>query len=218
MIVREAAGEYVQDSSLTGSGDEAYANLTLRVAADRLSEVLNELRQLGEVYSERKTGQDVTSQVVDLEARLRNEQRVEVELLRLLETRQDASLEDVLALRGQLSKIRQEIERLTAQRVHLDRLVSLATVLVLVRGGDTPFGRGGSSLGTYFADACGNAWSNGLVFLADTLATLLSILVGGLIWWVLLVGVVLGIRHWRRGAKEEEMAAPRSESVGHPER
>jgi hypothetical protein len=200
MIVREAGGEYVQDSSLTGSGDEAYANLTLRVAADRLSEVLNELRQLGEVYSEHKTGQDVTGQVVDLEARLRNEQRVETELLRLLETRQDAPLKEILELRGQLGSIRQEIERLTAQREHLDRLVSLATVLVLVRGGDAPFRPGASSLGTYFAEACGNAWNNGLVFLADTLATLLSILVGGLIWWVLLVAVVLGVRRWRRGS------------------
>jgi hypothetical protein len=83
-LISVASGEYVENSSLSGSGRDAYASLTLRIAVDRLSDVLNELRQLGEVTSEQLVGEDVTAQVVDLEARLRNEQRVETELLELL--------------------------------------------------------------------------------------------------------------------------------------
>src|SRR5262249_9818313 len=88
----EARGEYIENSSLTGQGDSARATITLRIAADRLSAALNDLRQLGKVLSDATTGEDVTSQAVDLDARIRNEERVEAELLQLLEKRADAPL------------------------------------------------------------------------------------------------------------------------------
>ena len=40
-LISEANSEYTEASSLTGSGDKARANITLRVAVDRLSIVLN---------------------------------------------------------------------------------------------------------------------------------------------------------------------------------
>jgi hypothetical protein len=72
-LLSEAHGEFIESSSLSGSGIDAKANLTLRVAASRLSAVLNDLRGMGTVRSEDSRGEDVTSQVVDIEARLRNE-------------------------------------------------------------------------------------------------------------------------------------------------
>jgi hypothetical protein len=200
MVLSEADGEYVQESSITGSGKTAQANLVLRVAADRLSEVLNALRELGEVRSEQVTGQDVTAQVVDLEARLRNEQRVEAELLELLEKRNDAPLKEILELRNTLSDVRGEIERLTAQRQQLGRLVSLATVLVIIRTDESQEKPTDFSIATYFGDGVARAWQKGLVFLADTFGVLLSVLVGGLIWWILLVLVFGAIWRYRRRA------------------
>jgi hypothetical protein len=197
MVLNAARGEYVESSELTGTGKEAQAHLTLRVASDRLDDVLNQLRQLAEVRSERVEGQDVTAQVVDIEARLRNEQRVETELLQLLEKRQDAPLKEVLELRDKIAQIREEIEKLTAQRDQLSRLVSLATVLVLIRPGDAPMTQG-ADLGTYFTRKCRTAWIDGVQFLADTLAGLLSVLVGGLIWWVIAVVVIVVISRWKR--------------------
>jgi hypothetical protein len=199
-IINEADGEYVQDSSLTGSGKDAQANLTLRVAAQRLPEVMNALRELGEVQSEKVAGQDVTTQAVDLEARLRNEQRVETELLELLEKRQNAPLKEILELRNTLSRVRGEIERLTAQRERLSRLVSLATVLVIIRAEEAPPDDAQSSVVAYFSKGLKNAWKKGLIFLADTCGLLLSVLVGGLIWWILLVLVFGAVRHYRRRA------------------
>jgi hypothetical protein len=198
MVLSEADGEYVQESSITGSGETAQANLVLRVAADRLSEVMNALRELGEVRSEQVTGQDVTAQVVDLEARLRNEQRVEAELLELLEKRNDAPLKEILELRNTLSDVRGEIERLTAQRQQLGRLVSLATVLVIIRTDESQERPADFSIATYFGDGVVQAWQKGLIFLADTFGVLLSVLVGGLIWWILLVLVFAAIWRYRR--------------------
>lgn len=189
-LIREADGEFVQDSALTGSGATAQANLTLRVAAGRLGEVLNELRQLGTVETEKKEGQDVTTQVVDLEARLRNETRVEQELLALFDSRKNAPLKEILELRDHLGRVRQTIEQLGAQRERLGRLVSLATVLVIIRAEDAP-PPATPGLGAYFGEAIQNAWLRGMTFLSDTIAALLALLVGGLIWWLLLIAAVL---------------------------
>ncbi|HUU94099.1 MAG TPA: DUF4349 domain-containing protein [Phycisphaerae bacterium] len=196
LLISEAKGEYVQDSGITGSGEKMQANLTLRVTAERLPEVLNELRQLGDVRSEKTTGEDVTTQVVDLEARLRNEQRVEAELLQLLEKREDSPLKEILELRRTIADVRQAIEQLTAQRERLSRLVSLATVLVIIRPADAPPPEEVEpGLGAYFLDSLGGAWHKGTTFLVNTFAGLVGIIIGGLIWWILLIVVIVLVRN-----------------------
>lgn len=196
MTINEGLGEYVQESSLTGTGATAQAEITLRVAASRLPAVMNALRELGRVQSEQVVGQDVTGQVVDLEARLRNEQRVEIELLALLEKRQDAPLKEILDLRTALANVRGQIEQLIAQRQRLGQLVSLSTVLVIIRTDETHSQTINFSVLGYFDQGIRTAWHNGLVFLADTMGGLLSVLIGGLIWWILLTIVITVV--WRR--------------------
>jgi hypothetical protein len=205
-LLNVADSEFVEDSTITGTGENTQANLTLRVAADRLGEVLNELRQLGEVRSEQLGGQDVTRQVVDVEARLRNEQRVEAELLDLLETRQDAPLKEILELREKLGEVRGAIERLTGQRERLARLVSLATVLVIIRPPNAEPEPEQPGIGAYFLDSLGGAWTSGLVFLADTFAGLLAVLIGGLVWWVLLAAGLIALRNWLRRREARAVA------------
>ena len=195
LLISEAKGEYVQDSGITGRGEKMQANLTLRVTAERLPEVLNELRQLGEVRSEKTTGEDVTTQVVDLEARLRNEQRVEAELLHLLEKRENSPLKEILELRRTIADVRQTIEQLTAQRERLSRLVSLATVLVIIRPAGAPLPEE-PGLAAHFFDAMAGAWQKGTMFLVNTFAGLVGIIIGGLIWWILLIVVIVLVRNY----------------------
>lgn len=191
-LISAAQDEFVQESSLTGTEPHLQGSLVLRVAVPRLSEVLNELRQLGTVQAETSSGEDVTTQVVDLEARLRNEQRVEAELLQLLDKRQDAPLKEIIELHSQLSQVRQTIEQYVAQRERLSRLVSLATVLVLIRSDDAPPPRMG--LSSYFSGALADAWYAAVRLLVDTLAVLVRLLLGGAIWWLILLAIVLAVR------------------------
>ncbi len=198
-LISEARGEYIEDSGLGGDPNRPEANLTFRVTAGRLPEILNELRQLGEVRLEKTSGEDVTTQVVDVEARLRNEQRVETELLQLLEKRQDAPLKEILELRQSIAGVRQNIEQLTAQREKLGRLVALATVLVIIRASDAPDPRPEPGLGAYLLESLRHAWTSGARFLISTLAGLVSVVVGGLVWWVLAaIAILIARAYWRR--------------------
>ncbi len=210
-VLSEASGEYVQESSLTGEDKSLQATMTLRVEASRLSAVLNQLRAMGAVVSETSGGEDVTEQVVDIEARLHNEQRVEAELLGLMESRKDAPLKEILELRDSISRVRENIERMSGQQAKLSRLVSLATVLVIIRSDlsePEPLPQG---IADYFGKQVQRAWQGGLGFLADSVAFIISVVVGGLVFWLLGAVVVLGavLARKRALARRGTETAPR---------
>ncbi|MCA9289605.1 MAG: DUF4349 domain-containing protein, partial [Phycisphaerales bacterium] len=192
-VISPARSEYVEASSLSGEAERARGSLTLRVEASRLSDVLNALHELGVVHAEQASGEDVTDQVIDIEARLRNEQRIETELLELLDRRDNAPLEDVMALRDRIAMVRSTIERLVARRDGLDRLVSLATVLVIIApNDDAPAPEPETtSIGDYFGAALASGWDRSLRTLADSLGGAMRFIIGGLLWWTIAVGALL---------------------------
>ena len=112
-------------NSPTGSGRSFTA--TLRVPADQLDATLAELRQLGRVESESQGGQEVTSEYVDLEARLANSRNTEQRLTDLLRQR-TGKLSDVLAVETEISRVRGEIEQMEAQRKNLANQVDYASI------------------------------------------------------------------------------------------
>jgi len=207
MLVSEVGAEYIENSAISGEGEHMQADLTLRVSATRLSEVLNALREIGTVLSQQLSGEDVTAQAVDIEARLSNERRIEQELLQLLETRQDAELKDVLELRGHIGQVREQIERLQAQQQHLSRLVSLATVLIIIRHeGKPPEEPKEQGLGAYFGRVMKSAWESGVTGLADSIAWIASTLLGGLIWWTIAAAALW--MAWRKFTAVRATRAP----------
>ncbi len=210
-LLRLDLGEFVEGSTLTGQGNDARAQLTLRVAASRMDEVLNSLRTLGKIDSENATGDDVSAQVVDLDARLRNERTVECEVLKLLETRKDAQLKDILELRDKLSSIRATIEQLQGRRDTLGRHISLASILILIRPdtSEKPVAKP-SSLFDGFSNEMSNAWSSGVNALTQTIAFLIRIAVGGLIWWLLLLCAIAIARRAIRRWIPDPAAVPRT--------
>lgn len=211
-LVSEAGGEFVEDSTLSGEGEFATANLTLRIRAERLSETLGRLRELGIVATESSRGEDVTDQAVDLEARLRNEQRVEAELLDLLITRKNAALKDVLDLRQNIGTVRQSIERMIAQRDGLMRRVALSSVLVYIRHesrvSTAQLPRVERGIWDQFAESIGRAWRGGLSALAATVGFIVAVVVGGAIWWVLLLVIVVVVVRWNRGVRRAKAYEP----------
>src|SRR5262249_47624870 len=96
---------------------------------------------------------------------------------------------------------RQRIEQITAQREKLSRLVSLATVLVIIKTENAPPPPPEpkkETIGQYFGHAIATDWHNGLQVLADTIAGALKIFVGGLVWWVALIAGLMMLRQYLR--------------------
>lgn len=125
--VAAETGGYVGGSQ-AGTLEQA-ATLTLRIPASRFEEALSRLRELGEtVLAESTREQDVTSQVVDLEARISNLEASEVSYRALAERAQ--RVEDVLAVQSRLDEVRGEIEQLRAQLENVSDQADLSTLTV----------------------------------------------------------------------------------------
>lgn len=123
----EQVGGYVGGSQ-AGTAEQS-ATLTLRVPADRFEETLVRLRELdGTVVGETTREEDVTAQVVDLEARIDNLAASEASYRVLAERAQ--AVDDVLAVQSRLDQVRGQIEQLQAQLDNVSGQAALSTLVV----------------------------------------------------------------------------------------
>lgn len=126
-VVEEAGGYVAQAESAQTPNQPQRAELTVRVPVAQLNPVLEELRKLGRVTREQLASDEVTEQVVDLEARLRNARASEQRLIDVLDKR-TGKVGDILEVEREIARTRQGIERMDAQRENLRRRVELATI------------------------------------------------------------------------------------------
>jgi hypothetical protein len=128
----EARGGYVSDSAKQvreGDGEDwATGRVVLRVPAENFSETMTVVEREGTVLESRTSTEDVTDQVVDLEARLEN-LRAERDRLRTLYERANDT-EDVIAVERRLSEVQTEIEQTEARLQNIQRRVAYSTITV----------------------------------------------------------------------------------------
>ena len=115
----------------TSTTRERAGTLEIRVPADNFDETLGGLRALGDVAVQRITGQDVTAEYVDLQARLRIERSRRAVLLRLMD--QAVTIEQTIRVQNALDETQLRIEQLQGTIRLLDDRVALATVEVSLR-------------------------------------------------------------------------------------
>ncbi|MXX65733.1 MAG: DUF4349 domain-containing protein [Chloroflexi bacterium] len=132
-----ASGGFVVDSEIfAGPRDETgrstkseSAYLRLRIPADGFDSARARIAELAEtVVSQNTSSEDVTTQVTDYEARLRNLRATEGQYLTLLADAE--GVEDVVLVTDRLFATRGEIERIEAQRGSLAWPVKLSTLVV----------------------------------------------------------------------------------------
>jgi hypothetical protein len=127
--VEQAGGYIAQASTAETPNQPQRADLVLRVPVEQLSGVLDELRALGRVTQEQISTEEVTEQVVDLEARLRNARATEERLIAVLNER-TGKVGDILEVEREIARTREELERVEARRQNLMRRVEMATLQV----------------------------------------------------------------------------------------
>ncbi len=134
-LVERFQGYTVQTTSYRTATDNLAATVTIRVPSERFGEALSELRKLAwKVQRESTSGEDVTDQYVDLEARLKAQKATEGELLALLrEVRQSEGnaqekAEAILSIYQRLTEVRTQIEQLQGQMQYLEKMSAMATI------------------------------------------------------------------------------------------
>ncbi len=126
-VVDSYAGFVVESFASQGSGKRiAEGSLVLRIPAESYDSALSRLRELGKVESLEESGQDVSKEFVDLNARIRQLRAVEAQLLELLQRADDVPA--ALAVQNQLSQVQLDLEQARGRLQYLDNRVAFATI------------------------------------------------------------------------------------------
>lgn len=106
--------------------------LVVRVAASHFAAALDQIRSQGNrVIQEKTTGQDVTEEFIDLEARIKTQKALESQFLEIM--KQANKVGDALEVQRQVADVRTEIEKLEGRKRFLENRASLSTITVSLK-------------------------------------------------------------------------------------
>lgn len=127
-----ALGGYVESREIRSGSRYAshkqnrYANLTVRIPAEKLDEFVSHVGDVSNVTSTSESSEDVTLNYVATESRMRALQAEEARLLALIDKAENLS--ELLQLEKRLTEVRSELEQVTSQLKLYDNLVDYGTV------------------------------------------------------------------------------------------
>jgi hypothetical protein len=121
---------YLRQNTLENGVKVPYGSIAIRVPAENLDEVLEKIRAESDQLpiNENVDSQDVTSDYVDLESRLKNLEATEQQLAAIME--QADETEDVLAVYNELVRVREQIEVIKGQMKYYRESAALSLVNV----------------------------------------------------------------------------------------
>lgn len=189
------------------SAEEGHASATmlLRIPSEHFTTAVDALGALGEEESREIDTEDVTEEVVDLEARIATA-RVSVARTRELLDRAE-SISDIVAIEEELAEREARLASLEGRQRRLADLVTLSTITVnLTTSADAPAEQTGFLAGL-------RAGWEGFTASMRVLVTLLGVLLP----WLVAVGVPAGVLVWwarrRRVERPVEAGPPPGASV-----
>jgi hypothetical protein len=136
--IAEAHGGFVvtSEAKQRESNDPAQRTLDIklvvRVPSNQFGSAFNEIKSLSSnTPAEQVTGQDVTEDFIDLEARIKTQKALEVQFLEIM--RQANKIADALEVQRQIAEVRTEIEKLEGRKRFLENRSSLSTINVNIQ-------------------------------------------------------------------------------------
>ena len=126
---------YTQNGSTAPQGF-----ISIRVPAEKLDNALSQIKAgTVDVPSENRTGQDVTSQYVDLKSQLTNLEITEVDLQAIMDEAKSnpgndstTKTQDVLNVYNQIASVRGQIEQITGQMKYIEETTSTSAINVTI--------------------------------------------------------------------------------------
>jgi Domain of unknown function (DUF4349) len=125
-------GGFVVSSTASQGRDQRLerGTLVLRIPERSYAQAMDALSGLGRVEARKESGQDVSQELVDLEARARHLEAVERQLLVLLEQAENVSA--ALAVQQRLNEVQLELEQVRGRQAYLDDQVAFATISLAI--------------------------------------------------------------------------------------
>ncbi len=103
--------------------------LVVRVPAMHFGAALDQIRGLANnIREENISGQDVTEEFIDLEARIKTQRALELQFLEIM--KQARTVSDAMEVQRQISDVRTDIEKLEGRKRFLENRASLSTITV----------------------------------------------------------------------------------------
>lgn len=158
--IAESLGGFVvtSESKQRQTGDakqELEVNLVVRVPATQFNSALEQIRSTGSrVIQEKITGQDVTEEFIDIEARIKTQKALESQFLEIM--KQAHKVADALEVQRQIAEVRTEIEKLEGRKRFLENRASLSTITVNLQS-PTAIALNTSSFGRNIREAVADA-------------------------------------------------------------
>jgi hypothetical protein len=199
-LVKAEKGYVAHSDVINSPGQPRVGHWKVRIPVAGFDAFKEALRQLGELQSLTQDSEDVTDAYYDTRARVKNKE-VEEEGLRKLLT-SATKIEDHLAVRRELSNLRQEIDQHQGQIQRWDKLTAMTTVDITLRDRRDYVPPESAS----FADTIGRTFEKSLKLLVD-FGKLLILVVISLAPW-LLVAALIGVPLWRVTRRWRSRQAP----------
>ncbi|HKA17754.1 MAG TPA: DUF4349 domain-containing protein [Blastocatellia bacterium] len=160
--IAENNGGFIVTSDLkqNDGGTQARATQTVtviaRIPASRFETALSQIHSFGgRVINEKVSGQDVSEEYLDLEARLRTKKALEAQFLEIM--KQARKVTDALEVQSQLGEVRTEIERLEGRRRFLENQAALSTITITLQMPQPIIAASTTGFGTTIKRAFGDA-------------------------------------------------------------
>jgi len=182
------------------------ANITIRVPAAKLDEALAAIKKDAvDIDHENISGQDVTSEYVDLQSRLEAKQVAEKKLTEILNKADQT--EDVLAVYTQLQQIETDIEVLKGQIKYYEESAALSSINVqlIAEAGTQPIEVGGWKIQGTAKEAIQD-----LVFFLQGFTQFLIKFFLNYIWRILIVGLLFYVLYLIGRAIFRRMVKPKA--------
>ncbi|WP_395144060.1 DUF4349 domain-containing protein [Armatimonas sp.] len=126
-------GGYISNANRTGvRGETREGSWTVRLPAEKFDAFLKALPALGELQSSNRKADDVSEEFYDVAARLKNKKIEETRLVELLQ-KATGKLTEVLTVEKELSRVRDEIERIEGRLRFLTNQTDLSTITITLK-------------------------------------------------------------------------------------
>ncbi len=180
-----SVGGFVQSSQVSGGApidekrnEPRFAVVVMRVPSARFDDVRGRLGGLGKLTSENISGEEVSAQLVDMQARTTSLLLQEEAYKKLFNAA--TKIQDIITVQERLTEVRTQIEQISAQKANLGNQVAMSTITLNLQEkikADDAATKPKAKKAKGFSDQVSQSWNNGTKALGNVLTALVVVFV-----------------------------------------